>query len=380
MLPGARLASQQDPKPSVPLSMLANTLRIEDPEARRRAAEALAARDGIDVDDWLTALRTWKPKTRLESGVSEHTVELWNGTETELTTLHLYVPEKALEGGSAPLLHEAHGTGGTGAYASRMWRHVADELGMVVVAPSESGPNDGYHFHVREREIARSAIRWVKQRIDIDPNRVYLAGISRGGHLTWDVALRFPDVPAAIAPMIGGPRWNPDGQNNLRFLENIVRLPIRDLQGARDDPRMLINLELAFDRLRELGAEDAEYVEFPELGHSFELDAVDWSDFWTRRRDPRPDTVVRMMSTPDEGRAYWVEILEVDRKKVRDRFRPAVPTALMKKLDDTEIRRWISDKAEKATARLEITRTGPGKFKTTKFFVGRRILSTRKNY
>lgn len=315
------------------------------------------------VDDWLQAIEAWRPEQELGPGMHVVEAKLWNGEATEQTELHVYVPRREDDAGRAPLLHSAHGSGGNGAWSAGMWRGVADRLGMIVVAPSESGPNDGYHYHVREREIALSAIRWAKLHFDIDDNRVYLTGVSRGGHMTWDLALRFPDVSAAIAPMIGGPRWNPEGQNNLRFMENIVRLPIRDLQGMKDDPRMILNLRLGFERLKALQATDAELIEFAELGHSFELDAVDWSDFWTRQRDPMPREVVRMMSTPGEGRAFWVEVLAVDKKKVRDRFRPGMPTALYNRLDDYGRRRWISNKAEQATARLAVSMTAPGKFK-----------------
>ena len=66
---------------------------------------------------------------------------------------------------------------------------------------------------------------------------VFVTGISRGGHLTWDLALRHPDLWAGCIPMIGGPRITmQNGQNNLRYLDNVVHLPIRDLQGSGDHP------------------------------------------------------------------------------------------------------------------------------------------------
>ncbi len=361
----------------IPAAQLRNALRIADPDVRRATADALAKRDGLTVDDWLTALAAWKSEPELEPGMHVITEPLWNGEKTEETELHVYVPKRALENAPAPVLHSAHGTGGSGTWAVGMWRGIADRLGMIVIAPSESGPNDGYHFHVREREIAKSAIRWARLNFDVDENRVYLTGVSRGGHMTWDLALRYPDLSAAVAPMIGGPRWNPNGQNNLRFLENVTSLPIRDLQGMKDDARMILNLRIAFERLEKLKAKDAKLIEFPELGHSFELGAVEWDEFWAKTRNPRPDRVVRMMSTPGEGRAFWVEILAVDKKKVRDRFKPAMPTSLYNRLDDAGRRRWICDKAEKATARLEVSQTAPGKFRAKARHVSRfRLLLT----
>src|SRR5947207_1046414 len=46
---------------------------------------------------------------------------------------------------------------------------------MVVVAPTEAGPNEGYRFTERERRSALSALRWARRRLDVDENRVFVA-------------------------------------------------------------------------------------------------------------------------------------------------------------------------------------------------------------
>src|SRR6185436_12932681 len=113
--------------------------------------------------------------------------------------------------------------------------------------------NDGYAFSLRERDAALGAVRFAQANFAIDPNRIYATGISRGGHLTWDVALRRPDRFAALVPLIGCPRYQlVRGQNNLRFVENLVNVPIRDLQGSKDDPGVLQNLHEAFAKLEAL--------------------------------------------------------------------------------------------------------------------------------
>ena len=50
------------------------------------------------------------------------------------------------------------------------------------------------------------ALRWARRTANIDEDAIFLGGASRGGHLTWDVALRWPDVYAGLVPCIGGPR------------------------------------------------------------------------------------------------------------------------------------------------------------------------------
>src|SRR5204863_2895843 len=138
------------------------------------------------------------------------------------------------------------------------WMGVADAASLLVVAPTEAGPNEGYRFTERERRAGLAAVRWARRRFNVDENRIYVAGVSRGGHMAWDLALRHPDVFAAVVPMIGGPRaTTAGGQNNLRFVENLVPTSIRDLMGAKDDARAVRDVRLAFARLKTLAAKDA---------------------------------------------------------------------------------------------------------------------------
>jgi dienelactone hydrolase len=290
-------------------------------------------------------------------------VELQVGEQRERSELSVYVPPGYDPSTAAPLLLAAHGTGGRGRDELAMWRAAADKLSMLVLAPSEAGANDGYAFTERERLAALAALRWVRRRFHVDENRIFATGVSRGGHLAWDLALRFPDRFAAIAPMIGSPRLNiAAGQNNARYLENVVHLPIRDLQGSRDDPRLLFNLRLVFARLRELGAGDAELIEFEQLGHAFDATAVDWAGFFGGAvRDPRRSRVVRASAAPNEGRAFWVEILSPDRS-VQDTFRLQVQEKEWNALDDDGKRRFMQDEADRRTARLEVEQLAPGRF------------------
>src|SRR5258706_8009415 len=166
--------------------------------------------------------------------------------------------------------------------------------------------------------------------------------------------------------MIGGPRFQLDhGQNNLRFLENVASLPIRDLQGAKDDPGLVANVRLAFARLDKLKAIDAKLLEFPELGHSFEFGAVDWVTFLgAARRNPVPERVVRVAARTDEGRAFWVEITKLD-KDVAEDVVPKVVASAWNGLGEDGRRKLLEEEVEKRTARLEVKMTGVGRFAAT---------------
>lgn len=351
-------------------------------EQRRQAARSLAASLETRLDDLLTATANFGVFEPLPPGVSTHEVALRVESATELTSLALYVPARYDPTKPAPALLAAHGTGGNGDQMLPMWRAIADQTGMLVLAPSESKANDGYHFSQRERDVALASLRWLRRRANVDENAIFVTGISRGGHLAWDLALRHPDVFAGIAPMIGGPRITiQDGQNNLRYAENVARLPIRDLQGAQDDEALVWSVRLIFEKLAKFGANDARLVLHPDLGHWFDFEAVDWAEFFTtHRREPRPELVVRASARKREGRAFWVEVTEYA-PSVDENFTPKVSEMKWAGMSAVERRTFLVAEAERRTSRLQIQRANVGKFSATSQGVRSfRVLLTRDDF
>lgn len=342
---------------------LAAAVDLETPEERRAAAVRLARRREVSLEEWLEACAGFGHFEAVRAGPANERLDLLVEGEREATDVHVYVPPGYEPATPAPLLLVFHGTGGSGDGLWRLWQSVADELSMIVVAPSEAGENVGYGFSPRERASALAVLRWARRRFNVDENAVFASGISRGGHLTWDLALRHPDLFAGVVPIIGGPRLlTAHGQNNLRYLENGAHLPIRDLQGMRDDPLLVASLERAFAALAELGADDAVLVDFPELGHDFRLDAVDWVEFFgTRRRDPARARVVRLAAELDEARAAWAEITRFD-SDVEVEPRLVLRSGQVETMTQDDLRAAVHELADAATARLVVERTEPGVF------------------
>ena len=332
------------------------------PAERAAAADALAGRQGVALATWRDAARALAAVVPAEAGERSQTVTLRVLAADEATEIVTYVPASLAKGTPAPLILALHGAGGRGAEMIPLWREVADATGAVLVAPTEAGENTGYRFSPRERASAVAALRWARLRFDVDPDRVVVTGASRGGHMTWDLALRRPGLFAAAAPMIGAPRLATQaGQNNLRYLENVVDLPIRDLQGAKDDARAVGNVRYAFERLKALGAKDAQLIEFPDRGHDFDFAAVDWAKFvGAVRRDPVPARVVLRAAVRGEARSHWVEALEFD-ATVQEDPKIAQPAG-WDRMDEPARRKYVEAEAEKHTARLEVVRTAPGRF------------------
>ncbi|MBK7877060.1 MAG: hypothetical protein IPJ77_15155 [Planctomycetes bacterium] len=361
---------------------LADAVDLLEPMARRNAANALAARKDVPLERWLELARAFGRFEPQKGGFRKEHATLRVLDADEETDLHLYVPASYDPAKSAPLMLAFHGTGGSGDQAVPFWKEAADALGMLVLGPSEAGKNEGYAFSARERAAALAALRWMRRRFDVDEDRVFATGISRGGHLAWDLALRLPDRWAAIAPMIGSPRFNlTNGQNNLRFLENVVALPIRDLQGSKDDPGVLTNLHEAFAKLAAWKASDAQLIEFQDRGHDFDFAAVDWKAWLgAARRAPVPKRVVRMACETGEARSAWVQVTGLAKDVVLD-LQPTVSVSAWKAMDEKAKRAFLQREIDKHTARIEVSMTAPGSFAAKGTLVTSfRLLLTREMF
>ncbi|MDA1196128.1 MAG: hypothetical protein O2894_13235 [Planctomycetota bacterium] len=363
----AGAATAEDDAAALEARLQAALTRLVDlPTAAARATEAaaLAGDDKVDLDTWRSAMQRFRDARPAPAGL-RHELASLHGREVEIS---VYVPAGYDPSVPAPLLMAFHGAGGHGRDVPPMWTAVADALGMLVVAPTDPEGRAGWTKTPAECERAVAALRWARRTFAVDESRVFATGISRGGHVVWDLALRYPDRFAALAPMIGGPLVRlAGGHNNLRMIEHLAPVPMRDLQGARDDPILVENLRLAFARLAHFGATDATLVEFPELGHSFDATAVDWQAFLSAaRRDPQPARVVRRSvgvgaDRPEEGRAFWLEILET-KAPTAEMFPLRVDPRRWNKLTDAEKRAFQATEAETHTARAEATLTAPGRF------------------
>ncbi len=75
------------------------------------------------------------------------------------------------------------------------------QVGFIVVSPYGRGETAGYSG-IGEQDVLR-AIADVEKAYHVDPDRVYLTGLSMGGGGTWHIGLRYPDKFAAIVPVCG---------------------------------------------------------------------------------------------------------------------------------------------------------------------------------
>jgi predicted peptidase len=97
------------------------------------------------------------------------------------------------------------------------------------------------------------------QQYDIDADRVYLTGMSRGGRGTWDIARKRPDLFAAAVPSCGS--GAPSKADALRDL------PIWAFHGSQDITVPVEGSRHMVEALRALGS-SVKYTEYPNAGHN----------------------------------------------------------------------------------------------------------------
>jgi len=123
-------------------------------------------------------------------------------------------------------------------------------------------------------EALDGLLREIEQRYRVDPDRIYLTGLSMGGYGAWDLATVYPDRFAAVVPICGG------GHVAYGFPERVAVLkdvPVWAFHGAKDPVVPLEESQKLVDVLRESGG-NVRFTVYPDAEH----------DSWTRTYD-NPD-------------------------------------------------------------------------------------------
>ncbi len=216
-----------------------------------------------------------------------------------------YDPEVAF-----PLVVCLHGAGFTGdAYLER-W---APRLGESHILACPTSGTGTWWTRLSE-ELVLATIEIVRARYRVDPDRIYLTGMSNGGIGAWIIGMHHAPRFAAVAPMASG-----IDQVLFPFLENLRHTSLYVIHGAHDRIMPVWLSRNVTNELARLGIvftyREHEWTHPHAGGHFFprqELPAlVTW--FERQRRDPFPRrvTVVRDAShLTDFG---WVRIDATDR-------------------------------------------------------------------
>jgi predicted peptidase len=127
----------------------------------------------------------------------------------------------------------------------------------------------------KEGDRALAILADVQKHYSVDPNRLYLTGVSMGGYGTWRLALEQPGLFAALVPVCGGldapPQLAPRGAATSEVLRAAAaalrNTPAWVFHGDADPIIPVEESRVMVDALRRAGA-DVRYTEYGGVEHN----------------------------------------------------------------------------------------------------------------
>lgn len=173
----------------------------------------------------------------------------------------LYLPQRYAEETSRrwPLIVFLHGSGERGEDLATVKRHGLpkqlashQELPFIVASPQLPSDADW------DIDTLNALLDELLERLPIDPDRVYLTGLSLGGHATWRWATHNPERFAAIAPVCGA------GWQSLAC--RLAHVPVWAFHGDQD-PVVPFAMSAAMVNTVQSCGGDARLTTYPGSGH-----------------------------------------------------------------------------------------------------------------
>ena len=163
-----------------------------------------------------------------------------------------------------PLLVFLHGSREAGRDINRVRRAILPQMveqnpdfPFIVMSPQAGSQQYGWYPNLKAIE---AAIDELHQEYNIDPERIYVTGLSMGGYGAWALMMDDPDRFAAVAPVVGGYYYNP---NQLCALKD---KPIWVFGAKRDRNVPLKESERVVNALKACGAEP-KFTVFENANH-----------------------------------------------------------------------------------------------------------------
>ena len=216
-----------------------------------------------------------------------------------------YDPEVA-----SPLVVCLHGAGFTGDSYLERW---ATRLGewSILACPTTMA---GTWWTRPSEELVLATIESVRAQYRIDPDRIYLTGMSNGGIGAWIIGMHHAPRFAAVAPMASG-----IDDVLFPFLENLRHTSLYVIHGAKDQIMPVWLSRNVTNELAQLGIaftyREHEWTHPHAGGHFFprqELPVlVEW--FRKQRREPYPRSVTVVRDASHLTDFGWVRIDATDR-------------------------------------------------------------------
>ncbi len=147
------------------------------------------------------------------------------------------------------------------------WKHVATGLGpaimkdatkwpFLVVFPQKPTARSNWEDH---DALVMAMLDQTKADYKVDTTRLYLTGLSQGGHGTWMIGAKHPEMFAALAPVCG---WS-----DVATATTLKPLPIWCFHGEADPTVKVEKSHEMVDAVKAAGG-DVKLTTYPGVGHN----------------------------------------------------------------------------------------------------------------
>lgn len=164
-----------------------------------------------------------------------------------------------------PLILFLHGAGERGDSIDQVKVHgipkIAEEMDLQFVALSPQCPPN--HWWSDYTQTLEQLIQQTIDTLDVDPDRVYITGLSMGGFGTWHMIVEYPHLFAAAAPICGGGAWPYGVRERLPLIKH---LPVWVFHGGKDDVVPVLESQVMVDILKKIDG-NVNFTIYPEAKH-----------------------------------------------------------------------------------------------------------------
>ncbi len=278
-------------------------LSTQDPEVETQVLKHLQSGE-VAHETIKSILRARVKKSHGLTGLKRNLQITHNGKDYPYA---LFLPKSSKLDEKIPLVVVLHGLGGSGSNTIPAWVERLDKKSAVLCPTYPMGA----WWTRSAEEMVLSLIDHVREKYNIDSDRVFLAGLSNGAIGTYMIGMFYPDRFAGLIPIAGSitPRY-------MHFLVNLRNTPIYMIQGAHD-PIFPVQLSRRIYKILSDMKYPVHYREHGEKGKAHgghflpesEIPAmVEW--IGKQKRQPNPD-VVRMTREGNHlGAINWVRLIQ----------------------------------------------------------------------
>jgi predicted peptidase len=174
----------------------------------------------------------------------------------------LYLPKDYDPQKHWPLVLFLHGSGERGTNLTRVTRHGLPKLveegqdfPFILVSP-QCPKRSNWDMQTRDLNMLLDEI---ESSYAVDPDRVYVTGLSMGGYGTWSLAISNPRRFAALMPICGA--------GDPEEVSVIKHIPTWVFQGDKDDAVPLTEVEATVNALKASGG-NVRFTVYPGVGHN----------------------------------------------------------------------------------------------------------------